>query len=117
MSNPPPELKEYRMAGTAPTKVHRLAPIPLREQAAAPTPEEQLRAQVREAVRRRMNEIIVGVLEATAEEREVRAELARAGSVALNARAGACYRRLVKNGMDSIKAGQVVLKAVTEVQG
>ena len=108
-----PELKEYQMAGTAPLKVHRLAPIPLRE-APAPTPDEKLRAEVREAVKRRIDEIIRGVMAETAEEREVRDELATAGTVALNARAGACYRRLVKNGMDSIKAGQIVLRAVQE---
>ena len=115
-----PELKEYRMAGTAPMQVHRLAPIPLREapeRAAAPQspgPDETLRTEVRAAVKRRMDEIIRNVLAETTEEREVRDELAKAGNVALNARAAACFRRLTRNGMDSIKAEQVVLRAVQE---
>jgi len=94
-------------------KLYRLAPIPLAAPP-PPGPDEALRAEVRAAVKRRMDEIIRGVLAETAEERDVREELAKAGTVALNARASACYRRLVRNGMDSIKAGQVVLRAVQE---
>ena len=94
-------------------KLYRLAPIPLAP-APPPGPDEALRAEVRAAVKRRLDEIIRGVIAETAEEREVREELAKAGTVALNARAAACYRRLVRNGTDSIKAGQIVLRAVQE---